>query len=180
MRAPKLYTTEPPWILVDVLSDEESQWMPGFFYHNAGSSPIIRALRGNKMTTVHKLMDEFGAALQFFDGFGENWHALEECLSYLDEWIKGDAYILVITRPWLLLNEETPEELDFLYKTLNEVGEWWSRPIANNDRYNRPAIPFHVVLQFAYEDFLKVGSRFSMFPFLRQESIGSSVMTDRG
>lgn len=176
MSVPKLYVSEPPWIFVDVLSDEERKRMPSFFYDKPGSSPVIRVLRGHKMATVQGLMDEFGAALQFFDGFGENWYALKDCLCYLDEWMKGDAYILIITRPWRLLRDESSEQLDWLYTTLNEVGDWWSKPIANNEPYNRPPIPFHVVLQFGYLDFRETGSQFSTFPFLRPGFVGSNDM----
>ena len=51
------------------------------------------------MRRLPDLMNEFGAALQFFDGFGENWHALKECLSYLDEWLPATAYVLVVSNP---------------------------------------------------------------------------------
>jgi hypothetical protein len=101
-------------------------------------------------------MCEFGAALQFFDGFGENWIALEECLEYLDEWMPAQAYVLVVERAEELLSEEQPDQTIALLKTLHDVGEWWSRPIADNERFNRVAVPFHVLLNVSQAASLSV------------------------
>jgi hypothetical protein len=95
------------------------------------------------MRTMQSLMDEFGAALQFFEGFGENWHALEECLQYMDEWIRADAYILLIEQADSVLVDAGEDQLEALLATAQNAGEWWSRAIMDNDRYNRPALPFH-------------------------------------
>jgi hypothetical protein len=94
-------------------------------------------------------MDEFAAALQFFLGFGENWHALLECLEYLDEWLPADAYVLVIEDAEELLCEARQDEFLALLKTLHEAGNWWSKPITDNGRFNRGACPFHVLLYFS-------------------------------
>lgn len=118
------------------------------------------------MRTKEALMDEFGAALQFFDGFGENWHALKECLSYLDEWLPGSCYVLVITEPSAVLSACDGEELKWLLKILAETGEWWSTPIVDNGRFNRPARPFHTVLQCSPTDLAALGKRFSEIPLL--------------
>ena len=91
-------------------------------------------------------MSEVGAALQFFDGFGENWHALEECLEYMDEWLPGDGYVLVVERAEELLLDE-PRELRWFVAVMLDVARWWARPIEHNGRFNRPAKPFQVVLE---------------------------------
>jgi len=101
------------------------------------------------MRTVTGLMNEFGASLQFFEGFGENWHALLECLEYLDEWLPAEAYVLVIEGAEELLRDEQSGQTIALLKTLHDAGEWWSKPITDNDRFNRNAIPFHVLLNVA-------------------------------
>jgi hypothetical protein len=98
------------------------------------------------MRTTEALMNEFGAALQLFEGFGENWYALEECLGYLDEWLPADAYILTVEHADELLREEQPKQLASFLKVLDSVGEYWSNPVANNDRFDRDAVPFHVLL----------------------------------
>ena len=53
----------------------------------------VRWVRGHKMRRLADLYDEFAAALQFPDYFGENWDALEECLTDLD-WISAAGYVL--------------------------------------------------------------------------------------
>lgn len=107
---------------------------------------VVRKVRGWKCRNVHGLMLEFGAAFQFFDGFGENWHALEECLCYLDEWLPGEGYVVVVERAEELLCDE-PNELRWLVAVMLDVARWWAKPVVNNDRFNRPARPFQVVLE---------------------------------
>lgn len=113
-------------------------------------------------------MDEFGAALQFFEGFGENWHALKECLSYLDEWMPARAYVLVLTSCQEVLSQSEEQDLKWLIVTLQEVGEWWSRPITDNQRFNRPAIPFHAILTCPPESIRSVSQRIA--------SVGAEVV----
>lgn len=98
------------------------------------------------MRTTAGLMDEVSASLQFFDGFGENWYALGECLQCLDEWLPADAYVLVVEGAEELLRDEQAPQMAALLKTLHGAGEWWSRPVTDNDRFNRNAVPFHVLL----------------------------------
>lgn len=92
-------------------------------------------------------MDEFAAAFQFFAGFGGNWNALEECLDYLDEWLPADGYIMVVEDAEDVLGAE-PQHLSALLCTLDAVGRWWSEPVEGNGRFDRPARPFHVLLNF--------------------------------
>jgi len=141
-----LFLSEPPWITIGPGEVERVKWITAHFYSKPGCNVCTRRLRGNKMRIIQGLMDEFAAALQFFDGFGENWTALKECLDYLDEWMPADAYVLVVERSEELLAEESPDQMIALLKTLHEVGDWWSKPVVNNDRFNRRAIPFHVLL----------------------------------
>jgi hypothetical protein len=91
-------------------------------------------------------MSECGAALQLFEDFGENWNALGECLAYLDEWMPASGYVLVFTEVLELLADES-EELIWLLRVLEEAGLWWSKPIEDNGRFNRPSRPFHSVFQ---------------------------------
>ena len=118
------------------------------------------------MRTRQALMNEFGAAMQFFDGFGENWYALNECLCYMDEWLPGDGYILVVTGAKYLLIDEDRRELDQLIQTLEIVGEEWRKPITDNERFNRGSIPFHVILQCAQDEIEGLQRRFGGLPIL--------------
>jgi hypothetical protein len=141
-----LFGIDPPWISVGTGEPERKKWIPSYFYTREGVNVCVRRLRGEKMRTTAALMNEFGASLQFFDGFGENWYALGDCLSCLDEWLPADAYILVVEKAEELLQDEQPQQMAALIKTLHEAGERWSEPIADNDRFNRRAIAFHVLL----------------------------------
>lgn len=118
------------------------------------------------MCSQQGLMDEFGAALQFFDDFGENWNALEECLQTLDEWLPGDSYVLVITSPLHLLKLERAEVLGWFLDTLNDTGAWWSQPIVGQGRFDRPAIPFHVVLQVGIHEIPGLAPALRALPIL--------------
>ena len=141
-----LFRIDAPWIYVGHGEPERTKWNAAHFYSREGINVCVRRLRGKKMRTTAGLMNEFGAALQFFDGFGENWHALGECLSYLDEWLPADCYILVVENAEELLRDENAAQMVALLQTLHEAAEWWCKPIADNDRFNRNAAPFHVLL----------------------------------
>ena len=143
-----LFRVEPPFVFLGPGEPERSKWDPNHFYATEGVSPCVRRLRGSKMRTVASLMDEVSAALQFFDGFGENWYALEECLSYLDEWLPADAYILVVEEAEELLADQ-PDQLGAFLITVNRAGESWAAPVTGNERFNRPPVPFHVLLSLS-------------------------------
>jgi hypothetical protein len=138
-----LFRVEAPWIYAGAGEPEREFWIPTMFYARFGLNVCTRQLRGSKMRTTQALMDEFGAALQFFDGFGENWDALAECLTYMDEWLAGDAYILLIERAESVLADADENELATLLRIMHRTGDWWSKDITNNDRFDRPALPFH-------------------------------------
>ncbi|MCP4305633.1 MAG: barstar family protein [bacterium] len=140
-----LYRSEPPWIYAGPGEPDRLSWNPIHFYSPPGEAVCVRRLRGWKMRTTTALMNEFGAALQLFDGFGENWYALEECLSYLDEWLPATAYVLVVERAEEVLADE-PVQLEALLTTINAAAESWSRAIEDGDRFDRAPVPFHLLL----------------------------------
>jgi RNAse (barnase) inhibitor barstar len=108
----------------------------------AEPAQVVRVLRGSKMTTDADLFDEVGAALQFPDYFGENWNALEDCLSDL-EWMPADCYLIVVTEVDTMLTE-VPDLLEHLLVTFSRVAQGWAQTA------NRPLPdprPFHVVLR---------------------------------
>src|SRR5437762_7875149 len=132
-----LFLAEGPWIYIGRGEPERAKWIPQYFYSRSGMNVCTRQLRGQKMRTTQDLMDEFGAALQFFKDFGENWLALLECLEYMDEWLPADAYILDIEDADSVLADEPPDQMAALLRTLDDAGERWSRPMVDNDRLNR-------------------------------------------
>jgi Barstar (barnase inhibitor) len=151
-----LFRREAPWIYVGFGESERTKWIPTHFYSRSDSKVCVRRLRGNKMRTRKSLMDEFGASLQFFEEFGENWHALGECLEYLDEWLPASAYVVVIESAEEVLIDEEPDQMVALLKTLHDAGEWWAQPTTDNVRFNRCAVPFHVLFNFVRGDTIAV------------------------
>lgn len=137
--------TAPPYLLIKARDTDDETWNASTLFGRATGSDVVRVVRGQKMRTVDGMMSECGAALQFFEGFGENWPALEECLCYLDEWLPGDGYVLVVSAAEQLLADDLKAELRTFLCLLHRVGKWWAEPITDNGRYNRPARPFHVI-----------------------------------
>ncbi len=141
-----LFASIPPWISIGLGEPERHKWIESYFYSREGLDVCVRRLRGRKMQTRDALMNEFGAAYQFFEEFGENWNALRECLNYLDEWLPAQAYVMVIEKAEAVLRDEDALQMVALLKTLQICGEWWSKPIDDNPPFNRPALPFHVLM----------------------------------
>lgn len=102
------------------------------------------------MRTAMALFDEFGAAMQFPDYFGENWPALDECLSDLS-WMPGKAYAVVVTRAEQVLREEPIEMLGLLADLFVKVASNWAVSVRKGETWDRPEVPFHFVLQVAPE-----------------------------
>lgn len=136
----------PPWICLGRGEKERVNWNYSYFYSIDGKLAVVRKLRGKKMKTRQDLMNEFGAALQLFDGFGENWHALKECLQYMDEWLPADLYVLVCEDAEYILSDAETNEMEQFLTTLHQVGEWWASPITDNGRFNRSKVPFHLLM----------------------------------
>jgi hypothetical protein len=107
----------------------------------------VRAIRGEKMHSTGALMDEFGAALQFPHYFGANWPALGECLADLD-WLLPTAGIAVLVRnAEQALIAEPLEELKALVAVIGRASREYAEPIERGEWWDRPALPFRVVLQ---------------------------------
>lgn len=110
------------------------------------SGLTARVVRGRKMRTLVGLFDEFAAALQFPLYFGENLDAFNECIAELETLPAGEGYVVTITEPDQVLVEAGPEALGWLARSLQSAAEQWSRPVELGEWWDRPAIPFHVVL----------------------------------
>ena len=110
-----------------------------------------RLVRGHKMRTVGGLFDEVSAALQFPYYFGENWSAFDECLADMD-WLPSRVGIVVAVLDAVkVLSDEPAAELSTLARVIVHASETYAEPIDSGEWWDRPALPFHVVLQ-ARED----------------------------
>lgn len=106
----------------------------------------VRVVRGRKMRTVGGLFDEFAAALQFPLYFGENMDAFDECIANLETLPLGKGYVVVFTEPDQTLADAPAEELQSLVNALDSANASWSQPVELGEWWDRPAVPFHVVL----------------------------------
>lgn len=106
----------------------------------------VRRVRGRQMRTVDALFDETAAALQFPPYFGENWAAFDECLSDMDWLPMAAGIVLVIDGPTVVLADEPEVEMEVLVRLLRVAAETYAEPIARGEWWDRPAVPFHVVL----------------------------------
>lgn len=124
----------------DVKQDAEL----GMAWSDAGLT--VRTVRGRKMRVVDAMFDEFAAALQFPYYFGENWPAFAECLSDLD-WLPTIAGIVIVIYDAIeLLADEADGELRVLVRLIDAARAAFSMPIESGEWWDRPAVPFHVVL----------------------------------
>jgi hypothetical protein len=98
------------------------------------------------MRTVDALFDEMAAALQFPHYFGENWPALDECLSDLD-WLPGGAgTVVLLVEPGEVLVDAHEAELGAFVRAIVHAATTYAGPIDRGEWWDRPAVPFHVVV----------------------------------
>jgi hypothetical protein len=105
----------------------------------------VRVVRGDKMRTLEGLFDEFAAAWQFPLFFGRNKDAFDDCMRNLPQ-VSGRGLIVVIVKPDEVLAEEGLRELEWLVRTLTSAAAAWGEPIESGEWWDRPAAPFHTVL----------------------------------
>lgn len=105
-----------------------------------------RVVRGRKMRTIRGLMDEFAAALQFPLYFGENEDAFDECIRELEGLAPAAGFVVTITDPDKVLRDDSDDALRWLVRSLAHAAEEWGRPVDLGEWWDRPAVPFHVVL----------------------------------
>lgn len=120
-----------------------------------------RALRGRKMRTMNGLYDEFSAACQFPLYFGENLMAFDECLSSLDNQDPGKGIVLVLTEPDQVLMDSIKfeSELELFLSCLANAATEWGEKIDLGEWWDRPALPFHMVLVGAEKQLDDVSSK---------------------
>jgi len=125
-------------------ADERSHALAQRGWAEAGLA--VRVVRGHKCRTRQALFDEFSAALQFPWYFGENWDAFGDCLSDLD-WIQHQAgYVLVVKEPEQVLADDDAAQFAVLHDILRMVSGEWGNQVALGEGWDRPPVPFHVIL----------------------------------
>jgi hypothetical protein len=100
-------------------------------YRASRADPIEEALRGSKLSlariALHDVTDKaallrrIGLRLGFPSWFGENWDALEDCLTDLS-WREGDGHVLVLEQFHFL----PLDELGVLIDVLSSAAQFWA------------------------------------------------------
>jgi hypothetical protein len=142
-------------LIAELSSAYEAAWN----WNNSGLT--ARVVRGHKMRSEKAMFDEFGAAFQFPYNFGENWPALDECLADLSWLPAKSAYVLLVTNARDVLAQEPTRDLDVLVRVLSKVAVEWATPVDLGEWWDRPGVPFHVVLQATPEDAAQVEARWT-------------------
>lgn len=106
----------------------------------------VRIVRGEKMRSTGALMAEVSAALQFPHYFGDNWPALDECLSDMDWLMPTPAIIVLIRNAVEVLAGEADDELETFVRILSKATSDYAVAIDRGEWWDRAALPFHVVL----------------------------------
>jgi hypothetical protein len=144
----QLQTPTPPWFLIlETSSGNAYEWA----WRVAAGGAMVRVLRGHKMRTTEALFNELGAALQLPSYFGENWPGLDECLADLS-WMPALPRVLLFVQAVEILADEKSELLDLFSDVLVRAAEGWAEPLDRDLAWDRPALPFHAVLQVTAED----------------------------
>ncbi len=146
MNLDPLFRLKGPFLHLLVTSDSDAFNLAWSFQRTGKPGCVARVLRGHKAATTQGFFDEIAAALQFPPYFGENWNALDECLTDL-EWLPAEAYILVVIQAARLLEKE-PDQRPVLLGCLDGAAQEWSKSPGNQ----RPPRPFHVLLTCRHEE----------------------------
>lgn len=135
-----LLSPTPPWVIkVDLRSDAAKNSIQG-----AGQVGVVINLDGASARTLDDFFSLLSERLEFPDYFGSNWPALKDCLTDL-EWLPANFYCLVFKNSDLLFKDEPIERKAFI-ATMKSVAEEWAAPVALGEWWDRPAVPFHTVL----------------------------------
>jgi len=108
----------------------------------------VRVLRGKKMRRESGIFDEFSAALQFPYYFGENWPAIDECLSDLSWLPNTHGYVLIISDADELLvdDDDHLQLLRIFVSMLDRLTTEWRQIVSNDGPWDHEPVPFSVVL----------------------------------
>jgi len=143
---PWLETTTEPRIsrLISNISDIRSAWLA-----TAGRRWID--LDGKQMGDVPSAYAHLTKAFGLPDYFGQNLNALHECLSDLDG-LQGSAFVVYLAHASEALVSANSDALAGLLDTLTLVADELADPVDEGQPWDRPAIPFHVLLADAGHD----------------------------
>lgn len=89
-----LLSTKPPYL--HIVSAVRPHPVPSYTWPlSVTEGSAVRRLLGNRCETLSGFWQEVAAAWQFPDHFGDNYHALVDCLSDLD-WVRAPHHVTLI------------------------------------------------------------------------------------
>lgn len=103
------------------------------------------ALNGNNMRTWESAYAELSAAIPLPDYFGRNLDALSECLTDGDV-IDCSGLAVWIDNASAVLADANADAIDGLMDTFTVAAKELAKPVKEGQPWDRPAIPFHVLL----------------------------------
>jgi RNAse (barnase) inhibitor barstar len=133
-------TVDPPWFQLLVLQQGQEVDLENRLSEISGFS--VRTIDGKRCKNHCELFSEFSRALKFPAYFGNNWAALDECITDL-EWAPAKGYVLLIKDAEELLIEDSQEECSKFIRIMKKAGEEWSIPQVGE--WPRGATPFHIL-----------------------------------
>jgi hypothetical protein len=146
-----------PWVLCITCDPIDPIRMEQVLAQELGIT--ARVLNGTRTVTGDGLFNEFASRFNFPAYFGYNWDALKDCLSDL-EWLPGFAYAAVIDQAFHLLEREPEEKLKIFVDVMQNVAREWATPVDDGEYWDRPEVPFHILLQASAEQIPALKSRY--------------------
>ena len=102
-------------------------------------------LDGANMQNLDSYYSALTRAFKLPDYFGKNLNALNECLTDYDV-LSSSGIVIYIENPSLILGMSAPDASDGLLDTFADVAFELSQAVSLGHSWDRPAIPFHVLI----------------------------------
>lgn len=122
-----------------------------FLKNCSDAEVLVRVLDGSKMESVSGVFSEFSRQFQFPSYFGHNWAALHECIGDLDWLPLSKGIIIIISNPDCVLTR-SESALPVFVRSMEFAYEDWATPVTDGEEWDRPAVPFSVILQLGRMD----------------------------
>ena len=116
------------------------------------------SVRGKAGRTIDGMFNEFIPALQFPSYCGQSWGAFNECLNDLANWVllTNSAAIVMSDADQVMADDPDNTQFDHFVGVLAKAAKGYAVPDPTGPVCTqRPAIPFHLVLDFSSNDGLE-------------------------
>ena len=122
----------------------------------------VRVIRGWKCSNYEALHNEVAAALQFPYYYGENWDAMDECITDLD-WLPADWYLINISGIEQVLPDDE-KHFGIFMGILFDAGKTWGNPETRGLADTEEAVkkPFNVIVSGTDEGLLRAKKALAM------------------